>query len=322
MLKLTKIDLPQLILSLMKYMIIGMSNNLMSNLREFLTNANLSTYEINAFIVLLKSSKFDGITAKKISSESNVPSGRIYEVLDELNDKGMIEIIESRPKKFKSITLNKALENLIHHRTAENKRKEAFLVQQAKLLEASLYNSENSIKKESVKIFWSTAFEFQSIVSLYKKFCYDTINEILVNSFINENTLKIIPYGKDLFESYKHALERGVRIKYLWSFEHDERPLSAEQKTHNAELVAQIKQLLEELYDLSVERPNFEMRYIYKKTPTYYDISDRERIIFKLQNPLKPYQIFASMYVMDPNLAEKLRQKYLNVWNLEAIEVD
>ena len=304
----------------MKHKIIRMSNNLISNLREFLINANLSTYQINAFILLLKSSKYDGITAKEISSESNVPSGRIYEVLDELSDKGMIEIIESRPKKFKSITLNKALENLIHHRSIESKRKEAFLIQQAKLIEANLYDSETYIKKEPLKIFWSTAFEFQSIVSLYKKFCYDTKNELLVNSFINENTIKILPYGKDLFEPYKHALDRGVRLKYLWSFEHDRRPLSNEQKSHDAELFSKIKQSLEELYHLSVERPNFEMRYIYKKTPTYYDISDKERIIFKLQNPLKPYQIFASMYVMDPDLAEKLRQKYLNVWNLEAIE--
>jgi len=306
----------------MKHKIIGMSNNLISNLKEFLINANLSTYEINAFIILLKSSKYDGITAKKISSESNVPNGRIYEVLDQLNDKGMIEIIESRPKKFKSITLNKALENLIHHRSIVSKRKEAFLIQQAKLIEANLYDSETYIKKEPLKVFWSTAFEFQSIVSLYKKFCYDTKNELLVNSFINENTIKILPYGKDLFEPYKLALDRGVRLKYLWSFEHDGRPLSNEQKSHDAEIFGKIKQLLEELYHLSVERPNFEMRYINKKTPTYYDISDKERIIFKLQNPLKPYQIFASMHVMDPDLAEKLRQKYLNVWNLEAIEED
>ena len=124
----------------------GMSDNLMRNITEFLTNANLTSYEINAFIVLAKSSKFDGLTAKKISSESKVPSGRIYEVLDDLHDKGMIEIIDSRPKKFKSLTLNKALENLIHYQTVENKRKEAFLVAQVKLLEADLYNSESSIK--------------------------------------------------------------------------------------------------------------------------------------------------------------------------------
>ncbi len=303
-------------------MIIRMSDNLIDNLSEFLINANLSTYEINAFITLLKSSKYDGIPAKEISLKSNVPSGRIYEVLDDLNDKGMVEIIESRPKKFKSLTLNKALENLIQHQTAENKRKEAFLVQQAKLIEANLYESETSIKKEPLKIFWSTAFEYQSIVSLYKKFCYDSKHEILINSFINENTTKIIPYGKDIFEPYKRALDRGVRIKYLWSFEHDGRPLSDEQESHNAELFVKITQILEEYYQLSVERPNFEMKYIYKKTPTYYDISDKQRIIFKLQNPVKPYQIFASMYVMDPDLAEKLRIKYLNVWNLEAIEGD
>ena len=94
-------------------------------------------------------------------------------------------------------------------------------------------------------------------------------------------TIKILPYGKDIFEPYKHALDRGVRMKYLWSYEHDGRPLSNEQKAHHSELFKKIKQSLEELYQLSVERPNFEMRYIYKKMPTYYDISDKERIIFK-----------------------------------------
>ncbi|MFX0141098.1 MAG: TrmB family transcriptional regulator, partial [Candidatus Hodarchaeota archaeon] len=82
-----------------------MSDNLMVNLIELLKSANLTTYEINAFITLLKS---NSITARKISNKSKVPTGRIYEILEELKNKGMIEILESRPKKFRSLSLNKA----------------------------------------------------------------------------------------------------------------------------------------------------------------------------------------------------------------------
>ncbi|MFX1298369.1 MAG: TrmB family transcriptional regulator, partial [Promethearchaeota archaeon] len=85
-----------------------MSENLMVNLIELLKSANLTTYEINAFITLLKS---NSMTARKISNKSKVPQGRIYEILDELKKKGMIEILESRPKKFRSLSLNKALNN-------------------------------------------------------------------------------------------------------------------------------------------------------------------------------------------------------------------
>ncbi|MFX0072412.1 MAG: TrmB family transcriptional regulator [Candidatus Hermodarchaeota archaeon] len=299
----------------------GMSDNLMRNITEFLTNANLTSYEINAFLVLAKSSKFDGITAKKISSKSKVPSGRIYEVLDDLHDKGMIEIIDSRPKKFKSLTLNKALENLIHHQTVENKRKEAFLIAQAKLLEADLYNSESSIKKEPIKVFWSTAYGFQSIVSLYRKFSRNSREELLLNSFADEHTVKILPYGKDFFEPFKDALDRGVRLKFIWSFEHDKRSLSDEEKSQDAQIFAKIKKILEETYGLSTENPSFGVRYVHRRIPTLYDIFDRERIIFKLQNPLKPSQIFASMNVLDPDLAMKLRQNFLSLWNLEGLEI-
>ena len=80
----------------------SMSNDLMEDLREFLNDANLSTYEINAYIALLTSSRTNNPTAKEISSKSSVPGGRIYEVLEDLSSKGMVEIIESRPKKFLS----------------------------------------------------------------------------------------------------------------------------------------------------------------------------------------------------------------------------
>ncbi|HEY0088094.1 MAG TPA: helix-turn-helix domain-containing protein [Candidatus Lokiarchaeia archaeon] len=299
-----------------------MSNDLIKNLKEFLSNANLTTYEINAFLTLLEHSTqsgTSGIDAKKISKNSNVPGGRIYEVLESLQLKGMIEIIESRPKKFKALTLNKALEDLLNYRTIENKRKERFLLEQAKIIEANLYNSELSIKKEPIKIFWSTTFGFQSTNSLYRKFCYDLKEELLINGFINQNTSKIIPFGEKFFGPFKEAANRGVKIKFLWSFEHDERPLTIEQKLQDAELFKNIKENLKDMHGLSEENSNFGVKYIYVKTPTYYDVFDKERIIFKLQNPLKSYQIFACINVLDRNLAENLRQKFLNVWTFEAL---
>ena len=80
-----------------------MPNDLMEDLSNFLNDANLSTYEVNAYIALLTSSRTNSPTAKEISFKSNVPGGRIYEVLEDLSSKGMVEIIDSRPKKFRAI---------------------------------------------------------------------------------------------------------------------------------------------------------------------------------------------------------------------------
>ena len=79
----------------------SMSDNLIDDLIEFLKNANLTTYEINVYITLLNSST---LTAREISIKSNVPYGRIYDILEELKSKGMIDIFETRPKTCKSFS--------------------------------------------------------------------------------------------------------------------------------------------------------------------------------------------------------------------------
>ncbi len=50
----------------------------------------------------------------------------------------MIKIIESRPKVYRSLSLNKALYNLITHQSDKNRRRTAFLYDQAKIIESEL----------------------------------------------------------------------------------------------------------------------------------------------------------------------------------------
>ena len=297
-----------------------MTEDLMEDLREFLNDSNLSTYEINAYIMLLTSSKINPPSARQISSLSGVPSGRIYEVMEDLKNKGLIEIIESRPKKYKALTLNKSLDNLITYQTNENKRKIDYLHDRAKILEFELYNSDVLIRKEPSKIFWSTVYGTKSILSLYVKYINEAKEEIIFNEFINKNTVKILPFGKIIYEPLRKAVERGVSVKDLWSFEYDERPLSQEEKDQNADIFKEIVETQENLFELSPKIPGFQMKYIFHRNPTYYDIFDKRRIVFKLQNPLKPYQIFASMNVVDPNLAEDLRSKFLQICTFEAFD--
>jgi len=296
-----------------------MSKDLMEDLRELLNDANFSTYEINAYITLISSSNINPPTAKEISLESGVPSGRIYEVLEDLEKKGVIEIIDSRPKKYKAISLNKALNNLIGFQAKESKRKIGYLYDRAKILESELYDSEALIRREPSKIFWSTIYGTKSILASYATYINEAQEEIILNEFINKGTLKVIPHAKLIYEPLRNAVDRGVIVKDLWCFEYDTRPLTNEQKKENSEVFQDLKKLQDELYGLSTNIHEFNMKYINHKTTTYFDIFDKKRVIFKLQNPLKPYQIFACMNVIDPSLAEELRDKFLSMWTFEAL---
>jgi len=293
-----------------------MSNKLTHEVKEFLRNSNLSTYEINAYITLLKSSN---LTAREVSEKSNVPTGRIYEILESLKDKGMIEIQDSRPKVYKAIFFNVAANNLISHIKKDEQRKTSYLINQAKELELKINNLGVFAKPGSSKIFWSTAYGWESIFELYIKRFNAVKENLLMTGFLNENTLKVIPQAKIFYKGILNALNRGVQVKYLWSFEFDERPLLDEQKSWNRMLFNQLTKKLKKLFMLSSKIDGFEMRFIHKKLPTYYDVFDNNKVLIKLQNPLKPWQIFACINILDPFLANELTKKYENIWLFEAI---
>ena len=117
----------------------------------------------------------------------------------------------------------------------------------------------------------------------------------------------------------KFDLSIGVNVKILWSFDHDKRPLSEEQKNQNLEFYSRLVNKHKELYNLSSKMKGLEMKFLHKKIPTYYNILDQKRIIIILQHPIKPYKAFACMNVLDPNFAKELRKKFLNVWLYEAL---
>ncbi|MFX1366782.1 MAG: TrmB family transcriptional regulator [Promethearchaeota archaeon] len=292
-----------------------MSDELIQELKKFLKNSELSNYEINSYITLLFS---NNLTAREISEKSYVPIGRIYEILEDLNEKGMIEIQDSRPKLYRAKPFNIAIKNLISYIDNLTKRKVNYLIDQAKVLEKDLYDSSFFIKKDSSRTFWQTAYGVTSIISMYVKHQDEIQEELLVNNFINENTIKVLPFAKDLFEGLYNALNRGVNVKILWSFEYDKRPLLEEQKKSNLDLYDNLCNKLDELYSLSNNIEGLEMKFINKRIPTNYDIFDKKRIFIKLQNPLNPSQIFACMNVFDPNLAEKLRDKFIQTWLFES----
>ena len=154
---------------------------------------------------------------------------------------------------------------------------------------------------------------------MYVRHSKELKRELLLNDFINKYTLKVLPHGINLFKGLITALEKGVKVKILWSFEHDNRTLSEKQKNEDFELYKKVDLKVRELLNVSSSPNRLEMRYIYNKIPANYDIFDSKRIIFKIQDLLIPSRILACMNVLDPILAEKLRDRFLSIWTFEAI---
>ncbi|UCD04287.1 MAG: hypothetical protein JSW73_01450 [Candidatus Woesearchaeota archaeon] len=88
-------------------------------IQEILRKIGLNKYEKDAYLTLLK---LGSITAYKLAKESGVPYGRIYDALEGLKLKGFIETIPGRPKLFKAIEPEHAIEFTLKEREREVKK--------------------------------------------------------------------------------------------------------------------------------------------------------------------------------------------------------
>lgn len=81
-----------------------------------LVGCGLSEYESKVYssLVFLGPSK-----AGIISRESKVPQSKIYEVLEQLMNKQLVEVFDGRPKEFKAAEPEAALKNLLEEKTRE-----------------------------------------------------------------------------------------------------------------------------------------------------------------------------------------------------------
>ncbi|MDY6774985.1 MAG: helix-turn-helix domain-containing protein [Halobacteria archaeon] len=74
---------------------------------ELLTELGLMEYEAKVFTALTRIPEAD---AKKISRIADVPRTRVYNACESLADRGLIQIHESTPKKYRSIPITDAVE--------------------------------------------------------------------------------------------------------------------------------------------------------------------------------------------------------------------
>lgn len=293
-----------------------MSDPLVKELFDFLKSADLSSYEINTYITLLK---YDTLTARDISKKSNVPIGRIYDILQELKIKGMVEIQNSRPKYYKSLPINISFQNLISHIANVNQRKISFLYEKARNLESSIYKSNNFFKPVSSTNFWSTEFNLNSILSVFIKESKNLKEELLATSILNNRIVDLTIYGKQYFQELYKALNRGVEIKYIWSPEPDrDKPLTLSQINKSQAIYKELKKILKDYYNISDEIEGFKLKFIPKRIPTNFNIFDSRRVLIKMQNPLRTSEILSVMNVLDPELAMELRKTFFNLWYYES----
>ncbi|WP_247000652.1 TrmB family transcriptional regulator [Halosolutus gelatinilyticus] len=76
---------------------------------QFLESLGLTEYEARCFVAL---SRVPMATASQIANLSDVPRSRVYDAVDRLHRRGLVDVQQSEPRKYRAISSDAALESL------------------------------------------------------------------------------------------------------------------------------------------------------------------------------------------------------------------
>ncbi len=268
-----------------------------------LRDLGLTKYEASAYSTLLQ----EGITgAQDLSRKSNIPVGKIYEVLSSLNNMGLVEFQRSRPRKYKAVKPSIALNNLYSKKEEETKNE----LENFKLRVNELEKNFSDISQpEHTEIqFWSTMIGEEDIIKNIRHMLDETEKEIvhvkpgnITEILKNEKCFDIETVILTVVDEFIKAAQKGIKIKTI---------------VPEAIFMVALKERFEQIDDPVLKKmikENIEVRIL----ECNYDfiLIDEYITHIPIPNPLQPKKIFGELKVYDKEYAGKLRTKFEKLWN-------
>ncbi len=251
----------------------------------------LTNSEIKTYLTLLSGGIMN---ARDIYQKSDVPFGKIYDVLYSLEKRGLISIQKSRPKMFMVNEPKIGLKNLI----SEKEKNLQALIEQASNVEEELNKIHHKHPEDS--LFWTVIlnidFNKKALHNLHSKIFNETKKELLVYvpslSLIN----KFLMMEEEYFSRYPELLEKGIKMKFITG------------QFNNKD-----KSILKTIFQHIIAHKNFTIKHSTIISQPFV-IIDSEKIFVSIKNPVKPDEYLAGLYLWKKDFAIELKNKFENIW--------
>jgi sugar-specific transcriptional regulator TrmB len=260
-----------------------------------LRDLGLSEYESRTYRELLDHGP---TTAKELSSASDVPMGRIYDVLNALEGNGLVRSQSaSRPKKYVAVEPDTALDRLVDARKRE-------LDQQAERYESVASDLVDDLDAaDSVQgQFWTAAVGPGETVELFLERLAAADERIHHVAGLPSPQIDLDEVGQRVLEAFEAALDRGVSVQVLI----------------DPDLVETIPAGLNEQFDRRLRgHENYRIRASTAIDGTF-TLVDGEEVCIEVPNPLDSSEAFAMLDFKDAAFAEDVRTVFEEQWGDSA----
>ncbi|GAB3668188.1 TrmB family transcriptional regulator [Halopiger thermotolerans] len=259
----------------------------MASLRDL----GLSEYEARAYRALLNTGP---TTAKELSRASDVPMGRIYDVLNSIEQYNLVRSqTASRPKKYVAVEPSTALDRLL-----DDKKRE--LEEKAEQYESIVDDlSEELDAAEPVEEqFWTAAVGPEETTDLLLErlaAADDHIVMVVANPAPGRDVQAL---SENVTAQLEDALERGVSVDVLMT----------------RGMVDSLSERVGKRYRESLQsRDDFDVRTNDDVTGTFNLIDDVE-VCIQVPNPLSSGEAFGMIDLKDPEFAASVHDEFVPRW--------
>lgn len=259
----------------------------MANLRDL----GLSEYEARAYRALLQTGP---TTAKELSQVSDVPMGRIYDVLNSIEQYNLVRSqTASRPKKYVAVEPATALSRLLEDKKRELAEKED---QYEEIVDELVTNLDSAEPHEET--FWTAAVGPEEVVDLLVE-RISAANErvVMVASTVSQQ-FDIDDLGERVAAALEAALKRDVEVSLLM------RPA----------LVDALPPTVGKRYRTSLSpHRNFSCRTSDDVSGTFTIVDDVE-VCIEVAHPLRETDTFAMINLKDRDFASNVHGEFEPRW--------
>lgn len=259
----------------------------MASLRDL----GLSEYETRVYRSLLRTGP---TTAKELSRTSEVPMGRIYDVLSSIEGHSLIRSqTASRPKKYVAVEPETALERLL-----EDKRREAEeTIERYEEITDALGDELESAEPVEEQ-FWTAAVGDTETLDLLLERLAAADDTVVMVVADRSPQFDLGAIGDVVTEHLENAIERGVDVSVLMT----------------PEVVESLPESVGERYrDRLSDHPSFSVRTTEDLDGTF-NLVDGVEVVLQVSNPLRPGEVFAVIDLKDPTFATEIHEEFAPRW--------
>jgi sugar-specific transcriptional regulator TrmB len=247
-----------------------------------LTELGLSNYEARAFWVLVDSGP---TIAEEVAKEADIPMGRIYDVLNSLNDQSLVRHDDGRPRTYVPVAGDRAVSQLLDQRVEELQQRKDRYESTAEELQTYLDTVETTDGEQS---FATSAFREDDTISLVSE-RLETASETVQ---IAAGSVRVPPEARGtVTDQLLGLLEHDVRIRLL--------------ATADAEFTGEIEQLREAGLELRLSPKTPEQRFF---------VVDESEVLLEVFHPVSSDELLAGVNFRDEAIAADLAASFEELW--------